>query len=186
MIPMKKHLILIGAILLLLFECCEKSTYNYLDKNTLYVFELHDTLIYKSVISSDTFLVKLKKYSFYNSDKTSNSEELEVILQPLLNIASIDNIYDDNYFSISIYRRARETTQIYYGSSIWSFSDNDSVISYTIGSHIIPNIYKKEANIALQDSSKFVKTIFYNHNYGIIAYILSNDVTFELDERYFK
>lgn len=183
---MRKHLFFLGTLLILLLASCQKPVYHYLDESTKYVFNVHDTLIYKSALTSDTLLIKGERYSYHNLDKIYNYQTFEVIFQPLTNIASIDSIIDDKYPILRINRIATKYTQIVYGSFTCAVFDNDSVISYTIGSHIIPNVYKKNADKNTLDYPVPIKTMYYNHNYGIIAYIKSNDTKFELDEKYVK
>jgi hypothetical protein len=183
---MRKCLFFLVAFSILLLASCQKPVYHYLDDSTKYVFNVHDTLIYKSTLTNDTFLIKFKRYSFDNFDKIYNYQTFEVIFQPLTKIASTDSIIDDKYPILSISRIAPKYAQIVYGSFTCDIFDTDSVISYTIGSHTIPYVYKKNANKNTMDYPVPIKTMYYNHNYGVIAYIKSDDTKFELIEKYFK
>jgi hypothetical protein len=180
---MKNHLIFFCLLTIVCFYGCEKTKYDYFDKNSLYVFQQNDTLIYEGLLTNDTFLVKNVDYSFRVTDNIHYYQQLNIYLKAL-NVINNDTMWNE-YWDILIGRDIVNPTSINYRNLYLEIGENDSVTSYTIGPYNISKVYKLDSDTIFFYRPRAIKTIYYSHNYGIIAYILTSNEKFELGEKYF-
>jgi hypothetical protein len=173
------YLLLAIPVFLVVLSGCENQDRS-LDRHNWYVYKTKDTLVYKSTISNDTFVVaKINNY-WFDSDK-KNIEVLEITL-PEINLncspycvgMSIQHTY--NAFSLNF-------RNINYGIKI--DPSHDTLINYPIGNHSINDVFVLPSNFP-QKEQKDVKTAYFTLIYGVIAYELFTGEVFELDEKYFE
>jgi hypothetical protein len=166
-----------------LFFSCDDQTYYYLDKDTLFVFNMKDTLIYKGTSACDTFVVKTKSMGWRNVYKRANYQNLEVDIRELTGNAK-DSAYD---YSDGCYidRDAANLSSIFFRNDFnTTLEKRVAAITYTIGKHTIKEVYKLGFQLPTKLNPKAVKTIYYNQKYGLIAYELNNGEIVELEEKY--
>lgn len=180
---MKKASIIFFALFILFTQnSCRKEKFYRLDHSNWFVFNTGDTLLYKSSISRDTFLIESIINEFDIVDKSSFYEMLRIYFKKL-------NSTNTYYFGYDITRSYNSTiivwkylvNSIHYGES--------RVLEYSIGNVIIEDVYE----VALSSNPPFpvrydddVILVYYSDKYGIIAYKLANGLVFELDEAYLK
>jgi hypothetical protein len=163
-----------------LFQACENDHYHYLDESTLPYFNRGDTLIYQSNKTEDTFCIT-NKY-FYFAKEYAESHNCYQICDMAMHQLPIDfnnkptgEIPAPNDSLIFI-RRLGYTAEITWHHFNESTRITDSTITYIIGNHKISNVFK----LVSKDDSNLV--VYYNYNYGIIAYNFGE--LFEMKERY--
>ena len=164
--------------ILLFFLSCNDDSTDYLNSKTLYKFSENDILIYKGEESIDTFKVSMVNKRMEKWDHTYYHEILDVRVP---NINQDCNPYCSGFF---IKRIANNSTHIFFRNA--DIFINHPVSKCKIGSLTIDNVYNIELTSVPTDISKNIKTLFYHHNYGIIAYELISGERLELEEKCFK
>ena len=177
--------LLIITLTIFLFTCCEKKSYIDLDKESYYQFDINDTLVYKGDITSDTFMVYNIYKETYSIDKRIYIERLTVELHELTKDCT-DSTYD--YCLAAIFRDANQGTQLYFRNdrSDYRFVEEAPITDYNIGQYSFSEVYKIDYQLLNEPTKKDVRTVYYTHKYGIIAYELLSGEIVELDEKYFE
>ena len=171
---MKKSLILTLAMGLIIFVIsCNEEKYFNIDRNTWFVFQLHDTLIYHGCSSNDTFYVGNISNYYSIIDKTNHIEELNIYFHTWNSIA-------DEY----IISRSSDGATIRWGNlfSAVTYSLMDKM-DYNDNMVVIHDAYEVLADTSDVHESLDVKKVIYCDKFGVIAYELNNGCVFQLDSK---
>jgi hypothetical protein len=178
---MKKLSLMAIAAIAALFQACEKDQYHDLDKSTHFNFNIGDTLIYQSNQAEDTFCVTNKVFYYVQENHESHDyyQLCDVVIQKVpIDIQNLKSgempIPVDDYIYLLKGGYGTEIKWSYFDESASRF--NDSIITYTIGSHQISDVH---VLISKDDANQVV---YYHYNNGIIAYNFGE--LFEIKERY--
>lgn len=169
-------IILIICLIVFMLIRCEKPKYYYLDEATIYKFSEEDTIVYKSENSRDSVIVKDVLKSYFKGE-SSFSQVIVIELLPI-NVVFKDSFY---FKEMHIFRSISHASVRFrnFESDIY---DDFKTMEYKLDTLILPNVYRIEAIQRTKDIYNSIKTIFYCHKYGIVAYILKNDELYEMDE----
>ena len=164
------------------FTGCTEMHYEYLDVNSLYTFKVGDTLIYKSKSTPicDTFKVREVYKYMLNSDKWNNYESLQI------GVSQLNKDCSTYCYGFSILRQGTNLTSIEFRKFSGRISSLTPMNTYKIGQTTINNVYVFEFYTTGLENNKDIKTVYYIHKYGIIAYKIISGEIMELDEKYIK
>lgn len=166
---MRNFYYVIGFLIIVIISC-DKTYYDYLGDNTIFIYNQNDTLVYKGISQNDTFIVSYVTKSSMISDKTTHVEILDVGLK--------ESMYDckgDNYNycgGMHIRRQGSSFTRIEFRNIDYLINKtNSDAISYKLTSGmIIPDVLKISFTPSIQAQNTDIRTLYYIPKYGIIAY----------------
>ncbi len=178
-----KSLIIIPISFILFLCSCENYKYH-LDKNKLYIFQVGDTLIYKSRISSDTFIVAVNDRGMRLESDELYYETQIVYIHELTGDCKDSTL---NYCSVMIIRNdVEESVSVSFRNMTFHLDkDTFDIVNYNIGNKTLKGVYEVKFSSLGKENDKEIKTFYYTYKYGIIAYELLTGELFELEERYF-
>lgn len=172
---MKKSLAIL--ILGVIVSCVGTGNYSYLDEDSIFLFNVGDTLLYKNNYNCDTFIVQKKElYMTYLDKNYFQSLSIDVEL------ADKNSIFDHEKFHIT--RRAPNHCEVNFA---WFHafnvpSVNNTPMPFQIGDFVVEDVYK----IDLNEPDSGVKTFYYCHKYGVVAFTFENNETYFMDEKHFE
>lgn len=160
-------------MLLLLFQSCYKEHNEYIDKDTWFLFNEGDTLLFNGLNSNDAFIIK-DIDSFMGSFGTGINREVLFI--------TYEYLEDTNEF-LRI-NRYPNTVDVWWIDSL-NCSVNystDEYFTYIIDNYTFDSVYYKEPGY--KPENYIEQTIYYTDRYGVIAYENADGELFELDLNY--
>jgi len=186
---MSKLYIISTVLLFTLFHSCDtqKETYDKIDPKNKIMFKVNDTLLFKSIIRTDSFIIKGIYDGFQIYDKTNHVENYSVGYLKLNNSKQEDSIYNNsncyNYGHHNDYPTL-EWRNIYDWPEVAQYNKKDTTIR--IGSYTIPNVIVLNAVNTISYFPFDVIKVYYCHSFGIIQYERFNKEIFILDSNCIK
>lgn len=179
---MKKVHFIIFALIWIFFSGCEKTTYEYIEVDSVFAFNQNDSIIYTGASEIDTFMVSYVIKSMLNTDKNNNIETLDINLKDL----SFDcQGVDYNYCGgMTIRRQGNSFTSIEFRNIDYILNNtNTQIITYSfLSGKNLDNVIKIVFENPIQFNNRDISTLYYTNKYGIIAYALINNILFEIDD----
>jgi len=187
--PMTKLILVTSLVILAFFHSCQqKDTYSNIDPNTKMKFKLNDTLIFKSILRTDSFRISAMADGYFISDKTDYREYLKVGYQKININQSEDSIFKDKSWYCTQRGAGTDASIIWrnlYGWPNLSYY-NKKDTSLQIDDLIIKNVQYLFAFPGLTKYSNDIIKVYYCHLYGIIQYERNNGEVFILESKYIR
>ena len=173
---MKINYTFLGVILTLLVSCNWGEKYFDLDSSQWFVYDVDDTLVFKSDQSTyDTFIVG----SIINAYERIDDYRFNFFW------VEYDGVGECNNCPLEGFRRSMglfdESVTIYgQFNSVFFYFAETSPWPYVLGDTVIRNVYI-EREIPVKDSiNDKVRAIFYSHDFGVIRYDMHDGRVYKL------
>ena len=169
---MKINFLAIGVIMILFVSCAKDSDIHYLDHSKWFIYEEHDTLIFRSGLLIDTYRISQIINTHEIIDKKEGDEILAVYYEGITGcencpIQGFTRKYDRVIFIGDI-----KVGSFYYEST--------PGMNYQMGDTLLEEIYIVD-DIPVDDPEYYkVKAIYYSDIFGIIRYDMYDDRVYEL------
>lgn len=156
------------------FISCEEDKYYKIDRDTWFIFNDDDTIIYKNEIANDTFYIKYIQNGYESIDKSVYYEFLEITYGIIYKSYTSEN----DFYNIS---REYNSTSLFWSNLKRSLNYKlTPPIIYSIDSKTFKDVYVVE-NTSVLENDTDIKKVYYTDKYGVIAYELNNGELFEID-----
>jgi len=152
--------------------CGEKETFYNLAKEDKPIYEINDTLIYRSILDNYDTLIVVEKINAYEiHDKKYHYEYITIKFKNLDNSSAPCSLEIKlNYLSLSWY-------SVYYSSNNLNNLLSQSV---TINDITYDNVNELTEFTDYHNEYDEITKIYYNNRYCVLKYIFSNGEIFEL------